>query len=447
MENINKDFKDLWRRSNLQSENIVDLILVLVLWRYLSDVTYTGHSDNYKWNDPGNNYHFNSLNNPGDSKSISFFGLALKKWCELNDRLDSIFYIDERNLNIDTVFSAWILVKNITSDLTPPNRWNKEHTKSLFDKIASFFLNDWRLSHEYFTPTDVSMVMVGLVKGTGDVTIYDPSCGSGDLLHAALIDLPNASRVTGVTQNSFIYKFAQIRLLLLDIPFDLFHDNDKVKDEKFDIILTNPPFGMKNNFQNNIIRNGKWSELQTTKRSEARYLKGILENLSEKGKAVVILPNGILSEKANSILRKEMVEENLVEAIIHLPKNIFHHTRVSASLLLLNKQKDHKDFLFIDASNLGIKDRDGVRLTDNGVRFILELFYSDKQGISQASKYKVIKVGLDLLRKKEYDLQYITYDKSIEYVKPRPSIELLNEFKILEVELANIQKEISGIII
>jgi type I restriction-modification system DNA methylase subunit len=448
MENIYKDFKQLWRESNLNSENLFELLLILILWRYLSDITLTDHKDRYSWTDPGGEYHFSSLGNRDISKSIDFLNMSSQKWCKANKQLENIFCIDEKNLKDENVINAWELVKNITSDFSLPDRWSKEYSKSLFDKVSSFFLNDWQFAHEYFTPRDVTRLMAGLVKRTDEITVYDPSCGSGDLLHAALIDLPKVSRAAGATKSSFMYKFAQIRLLLLDIPFDLSYHYEEIQDGKFDVILTNPPFGVKEPLYKSVTEIGRWSRSPAANRSETRYLTGILDRLSEKGTAIIILPNGILTEKANGFLRKEIVEENLVEAIIHLPKNIFYQTRVSASLLLLNKQKKHTNSLFIDASKFGVKDGDRVQLTDHCVQSILDLYHNNKQDASDSinNDKKVIRVGLDMLRKHDYDLQYTTYDIPVKHVQPRPSVEILEECLILETELADIQKKIKEII-
>ena len=449
MEDIYKEFKQLWRESNLNSENLFELLLILILWRYLSDITLTDHKDRYLWSDPGREYHFNSLGNQDISKSIYFLNMSLQKWRKANKQLDNIFYVDEKNLKDENVINAWELVKNITSNFSLADRWSKEYSKSLFDKVSSFFLNDWQFAHEYFTPADVSKLMAGLVKRTDEVTVYDPSCGSGDLLHAALIDLPKVFGVAGVTKSSFMHKFTEIRLLLLNIPFELFHRYEEVQNGKFDIILTNPPFGIKEPIYKNVAEIGRWSGSPATKRSVTRYLTEILDRLSEKGTAIVILPNGILSERANGFLRKEIIEENLVEAIIHLPKSIFYQTRVSASLLLLNKQKKNTDSLFIDASKFGIKKGDRVGLADHCVQSILDLYHNNKQVTSDLtnSDNKVIRVGLDMLREHDYDLQYTTYDTPVKYIQPRPSVEILKECLILETELSDIQKKIKEIII
>jgi type I restriction-modification system DNA methylase subunit len=449
MRNIYQEFKQLSQESNLNKENLFELLLILILWRYLSDIQLTDYESRHSWTDPGSEYHFESLGNQDNSKSIAFFNMSLHRWRKANKSLDHIFNIDKRNLNADTTIKAWRLIKDITSDFLLKDRWSKEHSKTLLDKVSSLFLNDWQLAHEYFTPLDVSKLMIGLVKRTDAVTVYDPSCGSGDLLHAALIDLPKASRVVGAIQSSFMQKFAQIRSLLLDIPFDLFYHYEEVRDEKFDVILTNPPFGVKEPVYKNVAKTGKWSKSVATNRSERRYLTGILDRLSEKGTAVIILPNGILSEKASSFLKKGIVEENLVDAVIHLPKSIFYRTRVSASILLLNKQKKHTNTLFIDASKFGIKDGDRVHLADHCVRSILDLYYNNQQNTNSStnSNKKVIHVGLDLLRKHDYDLQYTTYDTPVQYVKPRPSAEILKECLILETELTHIQDKIKKIII
>jgi type I restriction enzyme M protein len=444
---MDKDFKNLLRQSNLNIETLFELILIFIVWRYLSAVALTDQPGSYKWNDPGDEFHFDNFYHHNNQKSTLIFYSTLKKWSEANTQLEHLFNIDERNLNFDTIADVWSIVKTLAS-LLPPSKWHdKTYSKTLLDTLSSLFLSDWQLAHEYFTPKDISLLMAGIIKREDEVTVYDPSCGSGDLLHAASIELPNVLSAIGITQSSFMHKLIQIRSFLTDVPFDSFYQEQEVRDLKFDIILANPPFGIKETGYKRDAKENKWSKLSFSKRSESGYLALILNHLSTKGIAVVIVPNGFLIEKASGLLRKEIVEENLLEAIIHLPKNIFYQTRVSASLLILNKQKTNTNTLFIDASALAVKNKDGIELPAPAIQSILNLYHGNQANENLPIIKTTAYIEMGSLREKEYNLQYASYAEQVKDIPGKPSAEILKECVTLEQELIDIKIRIEHIIV
>jgi type I restriction-modification system DNA methylase subunit len=157
------------------------------------------------------------------------------------------------------------------------------------------------------------------------------------------------------------------------------------------------------------------------------------------------LPNGILSDKINYFLRKEIVENNLLEAVIHLPKGIFYNTRVSTSLLILNKTKKNNQTTFIDASKLGLRSKDRIHLLEEDIRLILNSYKNDD---SQKMKWKTVnnlKVDSNTLCENGFDFQIVTYNSTRASPSRRKSKDILAECTSLDLELVEIQKKIKRI--
>lgn len=170
--------------------------------------------------------------------------------------------------------------------------------------------------------------------------------------------------IYGQEKNPTTWKLAKMNLAIRSIngnlgkfADDTFH-NDLHKDLKADYILANPPFNISDWGQEKLINDPRW-KYGIPPKGNANYawLQHMISKLSRKGKAAIILANGSLSAGGQEQeIRKNMLEEDLVDCIIAMPTNLFYTVTVPCSIWILNRDIDKKQknkTLFIDAQDLG----------------------------------------------------------------------------------------------
>ena len=201
---------------------------------------------------------------------------------------------------------------------------------------------------------------------------YDPCCGSGSLLARAFLSLPHGKevRLFGQTNDPLSYCICQTYLFLLDIPVDLagMSGNTLVKDlhaeKQFDRIAANPPFNQPRWCDSDRMYDKRW-QYGVPPRSNANFawLQHIISHLSDQGRAAVILSNGSLSaqDHAEHEIRRRIVDDGLIEAIIALPPKLFFNTKVPCCIWLLRKPKaPGAPILMVDAGHAGFSDKNGI---------------------------------------------------------------------------------------
>jgi type I restriction enzyme M protein len=135
----------------------------------------------------------------------------------------------------------------------------------------------------------------------------------------------------------------------------------------------------------------------------------------------------------------------MLEGIINLPKGVFYNTRVSTSLLILNKQKKDNQTTFIDASKLGLRKDDKIHLLEEDIRLILDCYNNDDSQKKNQETINNLKVDSNTLKENGFDFQIVTYNNAAVGPPRRKSKDILSECMSLESELAEIQKKITKI--
>jgi type I restriction enzyme M protein len=274
--------------------------------------------------------------------------------------------------------------------------------ENLFDKGFDFFatifeylIKDYNSDSggkyaEYFTPHAVSKIMSSCLVDTkvNDASCYDPSAGSGTLL----INLANkiGEEKCSIFSQDISQKSSQLlrlNLIINNLTHSLpniiqgntilnpFHSTDDNENNKFDFIVSNPPF--KTDFS------GYRDELLAKKNSKRffagvpavpnkkkdkmpiylMFIQHIIYALSSKGKASIVVPTGFLSAKGNieKQIKKEILEKKILSGVISMPGNIFARTNTNVSIIFLDKEKLNNQIFLIDASQLGTAMMDGDR--------------------------------------------------------------------------------------
>ncbi len=188
--------------------------------------------------------------------------------------------------------------------------------------------------------------------------IYDPCCGSAGMFVQSVkfIENHNGNKknisIYGQEYTNVTYKLAKMNLAIRGISGNLGEmaantfANDQHKDLKADFIMANPPFNQKAwRAENELKDDSRWNGYEVPPVSNANYgwILNIVSKLSQNGVAGFLLANGALSDDGLELkIRKQLIENDLVEAIIILPRNLFYTTDISVTLWILNKNKTER---------------------------------------------------------------------------------------------------------
>ncbi len=224
---------------------------------------------------------------------------------------------------------------------------------------------------EFFTPHEISVLLAKLMKPETGARIYDPACGSGSLLITVAEEVPFKKGTSirdcslyGQESNGGTWALAKMNMFLHEMDAAQIEWGDTINNPKliegdhlmkFDVVVANPPFSLDKwgheTAADDVYKRFTRGVPPKTKGDYAFILHMIDSAVEGSGKVGVIVPHGVLFRgSAERTIRENLIRENLLEAVIGLPSNLFFGTSIPAAILLFNKGKKHKDVLFIDAS-------------------------------------------------------------------------------------------------
>lgn len=235
----------------------------------------------------------------------------------------------------------------------------KDKKQDIVGKVYEYFLSKFALAEgkgkgEFYTPKSIVNLIAEMIEPYKGI-IYDPACGSGGMFVQSVkfIEAHHGNKkeisIYGQEYTNTTYKLAKMNLAIRGISgnlgekaADTFAD-DQHKDLKADYIMANPPFNQKDwRAENELIDDPRWRGYEVPPKSNANYgwILNMVSKLSENGVAGFILANGALSGGGEEYkIRRKLIENNLVEAILVLPQNMFYTTNISVTLWFLNKNK------------------------------------------------------------------------------------------------------------
>ena len=252
---------------------------------------------------------------------------------------------------------------------------------------------------EFFTPQEVAELLARIVcLGKRIVNkVYDPACGSGSLLlkFAKILGKNNVKDgFFGQEINLTTYNLCRINMFLHDInyeKFDIAHGDTLVEpskrhieEEPFDAIVSNPPYSTKWEGDDNpvLINDSRFSPagvLAPKSKADLAFTMHMLSWLSTRGTAAIVEFPGVLYRGgAEGKIRKYLIENNFVDAVIQLPPNIFFGTTIATCIIVLKKSKADNHVLFIDASELFVHEGNKNKLSDENIAKILDAY--EKRG-------------------------------------------------------------------
>lgn len=234
--------------------------------------------------------------------------------------------------------------------------------------LSQFASLEGKNAGEFYTPSCIVRTLVEIIQPFHG-RVYDPCCGSGGMFvqSAAFVKHHGGNVVQDITvfgqeSNPNTWKLAKMNLGIRGIEADLGSYNDTFsadqhKNEKFDYILANPPFNLKNWGGENLREDPRW-EYGTPPTGNANFawMQHMIWHLNGSGKIGLVLANGSLSSQTSGEgdIRRAIVEDDLVEGIVAMPGQLFYSTAIPVCLWILNKKKTQTGkTLFIDAREMG----------------------------------------------------------------------------------------------
>ncbi len=263
--------------------------------------------------------------------------------------------------------------------------------------MTMYASNAGKSGGEFYTPQEVSELLAEITTvGKKEVNkVYDPACGSGSLLlkFAKVLGKDNVRLgFYGQEINLTTYNLCRINMFLHDINynhFDIAHgdtltDPKHWDDEPFDAIVSNPPYSIKWDGDANplLINDPRFSPagvLAPKSKADLAFTMHMLTWLSTSGTAAIVEFPGVLYRSgAEQKIRKYLIDNNYIDAVIQLPKDLFFGTGIDTCILVLKKSKKDNKVLFIDASVEFVRGGNKNKLTGDNRKKILDAFVARK---------------------------------------------------------------------
>lgn len=311
--------------------------------------------------------------------------------------------------------------------------------------LQAFSINADKEEGEFYTPHSIVELIAALIEPF-DGTVYDPCCGSGGMFVQAAKFIEahggntKAVNVYGQESEPATYRLAKMNLAIRGISYHLGNravstfSDDQHKDIKVDYIMANPPFNLKKYSEYGTFETDtRWQGYGVPPTSNANYA-WILHMLSKlnvvDGVAGFLLANGALDDDDTKEIRQKLIENDKVEAIIVLPRNMFYSTDISVTLWILNNNKKggprhgrmlrnrEGEILFVDLRtwNENIYEKKFVKLSEEQIAKVCKIYFdwATKKAETYAEPELYYAAHLDEIRKKGFSLVPSRYIEFVE---------------------------------
>lgn len=350
-------------------------------------------------------------------------------------------------------------LKNLIEDFAKPELdlrkdqiGNNDIIGNTYEYLISRFASDaGKKGGEFYTPGEVSVLLAKLMNPKPGNRIYDPACGSGSLLIRVGDEVhSNDFSLYGQESNGSTWALCKMNMFLhgkdnasitwgdtLNNP--KFVEGDKLA--KFDIVIANPPFSLEKWGAESASKdpfNRYWRGIPPKKTGDYAFISHMIESaVKDTGKIGVIVPHGVLFRGgAEGKIRRELIEENLLEAVVGLPPKLFYGTGIPASIMVFNKGKETRDVLFIDASREFLEGTRQNRLGEEHINKITRTY----ENFETIDKY-AYKATYEELEENEFNLNIPRYVDTFEEEEEVDIPKVKEEIKDLEKELSEVRKE------
>lgn len=366
----------------------------------------------------------------------------------------------------------------------------QDESQDVIGRVYEYFLSKFAIAEgkgkgEFYTPKSIVNLIAEMIepyKGK----IYDPSCGSGGMFVQSLkfIDKHQGDKkdvsIYGQELTNTTYKLAKMNLAIRGISgnlgakaADTFND-DQHNTLKADYIMANPPFNLKDwRGENELTDDPRWAGYDVPPRSNANYawILNMIAKLSDNGVAGFILANGALSGGGDEYkIRKQIIENDLVEAIVLLPRAMFYSTDISVTLWILNRNKKQRtievndgvknyrnrenETLFIDLRQKGEPfEKKFIQFSEEEITDIALNYHNWQQQDWQTAYADVpeycYSATLAEIREKDYSLvpskyiEFVNRDENFDYNEQMQTLQ--SELKDLFEQEEKLKKEVEEV--
>lgn len=359
-------------------------------------------------------------------------------------------------------------LKNMLEDFAKPaldlspSRVNEDIIGECYIYLISRFASDaGKKAGEFYTPAAVSRLLARLAGPAPGNTICDPACGSGSLLIRAAEEVGSdnyalyGQEVNGATwalarMNMFLHSKDAARIEWCDtLNSPALIEDDRLM--KFDVVVANPPFSL-----------DKWGAESAEKDKHKRFWRGIppkskgdyafISHMVEiarprSGRVAVIVPHGVLFRGGSEgKIRQALIQENLLDAVVGLPANLFTTTGIPVAILVFDRSREQgganeerKDILFIDASKEFTPGKTQNLMTDGHIQKVIDTYRTR----AELDKYSHLASRKEI-RENEYNLNIPRYVDTFEPEEEIDVAALQKEINRLEDELVEVRVRMAG---
>ena len=340
-------------------------------------------------------------------------------------------------------------------DLRPSRVGNMDVIGNAYEYlIGRFAAGAGKKAGEFYTPPEVSQLIARLVDPQPGERICDPACGSGSLLikcgqqvgskDFSLWGQENIGATWALAKmNMFLHGMDNARIEWGDtIRNPKLLSDDKLM--KYEVVVANPPFSL-----------DKWGADEAAADHHNRFHRGVppkskgdfafishmIETITEtSGRVGVVVPHGVLFRgSSEGKIRKQLIEENLLDAVVGLPANLFYGTGIPAAILVFRKQKPDKTVLFIDASREYDDAKTQNRLAEEHIEKIV-VTYTARENVD---KYAYV-ADFDEIKENDFNLNIPRYVDTFEEEEEIDIRAVQEEIDSLDAELAQVQEQMRG---
>lgn len=476
-------------RGKIDSSTYKDYVLVMLFVKYMSDI-YKEHLEIYSQRYQGNEQRINRAISRDrfvlDDKSTFDYIYSKRNDPEIGDIINKVLArIEDKNAsklrgvfrNIDFNSEAILgkakerndmlrtLIEDFAKlDLRPSQVGDEEDIigNSYQYMIERFASDAGKKGGEFFTPSMVSELLARLVKPRENDRIYDPACGSGSLLIRVANQVPNGKvAIYGQERNGQTHSLCKMNMFLHNIDDARIEWGDTISNPlhledgklmKFQVVVANPPFSLDkwsigfagDNGDKNFKMTPsldpygrfEWG-VPPKSRGDYAFVQHMLYSLAEDGRMAVILPHGVLFRGGSEgKIRKEIIDLNLLDAVIGLPENLFYGTSIPACVMVFRKDRRDREVLFIDASGEGNfeKGKNQNKLREQDVERIVKA-YEDYKTID---KYSYV-ATYDEIVENDYNLNIPRYVDTFEEEEPVDMDKVKRNIEDIKEELRDVE--------
>lgn len=494
---VNQDSinKALWAacdtfRGTISADTYKDFILTMLFLKYISDV-WQDHYDGYKTEygdepelieemmknerfvlpkDASFYALYERRHEPGNGERIdqALHAIEEANGTKLKDAGKSVF--QDISFNTDRLGEEKqknTILRHLLEDFAKPELNLKPSRVGTLDVIGNayeyliknFAASGGQKAGEFYTPPEVSDLMATLLDPQPGDSICDPACGSASLLMKCarkIVENHGSKNYALYGQEAIgsTWSLAKMNMFLHGEDNHKIEWGDTIRNPKlldkngdlmlFDIVTANPPFSL-DKWGHEDAENDKFSRfrrgLPPKTKGDFAFILHMIETLKPKtGRMGVVVPHGVLFRgAAEGRIRKQLIDENLLDAVIGLPEKLFYGTGIPAAILMFKKEKTDSNVLFIDASREFKSGKNQNLLAEENISKIIDTYRSRET----VDKYAYL-ATLEEIQENDYNLNIPRYVDTFEEEEEIDLMAVHKERVQLKTQLAELEQQMEG---